>query len=62
MTFKNGSIIHSRYERPGSEIFLVVVGLCRNGKTERGLTVEHFPPPQKEGRIRSVDVRGGRKP
>lgn len=56
MTFKNGSIIHSRYERPGSEIFLVVVGICRNGKTERGLTVEHFPLKKKEESARSMYV------
>lgn len=59
MTFKNGSIIHRKYERPGSEIFLVVVGICREGKSERGLTVEHFPNKKKADSKRSlyVDIR-----
>lgn len=59
MTFKNGSIIHRKYERPGSEIFLVVVGICRAGKSERGLTVEHFPNKKKADSSRTmyVDIR-----
>lgn len=51
MTFKNGSIIHSRHEPYGKEHFLIVVSPC-----ERGLTVEQFPRKKKNECRHSVYI------